>query len=107
MYYDKATIPELLMFIMYSRFIVMPIFRLVGFAEQYQQGVAAFERFCEIMNEKPDIEDKKDALDIDNVDGNIEFQNVYFKYDDKGQPRWVNSYHYATLEEEFEAFMTT
>ncbi|MCF7932308.1 MAG: GNAT family N-acetyltransferase [Acholeplasmataceae bacterium] len=34
-------------------------------------------------------------------------KNVYFKYDDKGQPRWVNSYHYAILEEEFEAFMTT
>jgi len=90
MYYDKATIPELLMFIMYSRFIVMPIFRLVGFAEQYQQGVAAFERFCEIMNEKPDIEDKKDALDIDNVDGNIEFQNVYFKYNDQDEEQqWV------------------
>jgi ATP-binding cassette subfamily B protein len=90
MYYNKATIAELLMFIMYSRFIVMPIFRLVGFAEQYQQGVAAFERFCEIMNEKPDIEDKRNALDIDNVDGNIEFQNVYFKYSDQNEEQqWV------------------
>ena len=90
MYYNKATIAELLMFIMYSRFIVMPIFRLVGFAEQYQQGVAAFERFCEIMSEKPDIEDKKDALDIDNVDGNIEFKNVYFKYSDQDEgQQWV------------------
>ena len=89
-YYDKATIAELLMFIMYSRFIVMPIFRLVGFAEQYQQGVAAFERFCEIMNEKPDIEDKKDALDINDVDGNIELKNVYFKYDDQGsEQQWI------------------
>ena len=89
-YYDKATIAELLMFIMYSRFIVMPIFRLVGFTEQYQQGVAAFERFCEIMNEKPDIEDKKDALDIKNIDGNIEFKDVYFKYDDQGgEQQWI------------------
>ncbi len=89
-YYDKATIAQLLMFLMYSRFIVMPIFRLVGFAEQFQQGVAAFERFCEIMDEKPDIEDKKDALDVENVDGNIELKDVYFKYDDQdGEPQWV------------------
>ena len=89
-YYDKATIAELLMFIMYSRFIVMPIFRLVGFTEQYQQGVAAFERFCEIMNEKPDIEDKKDALDIENINGNIEFKDVYFKYDEQDEKQqWI------------------
>ncbi len=31
-------------------------------------------------------------------------KNVYFKYDDKGQPRWVNSYHYAILEESFKGF---
>jgi ATP-binding cassette subfamily B protein len=42
------------------------------------------------MNEKPDIEDKRNALDIDNVDGNIEFQNVYFKYSDQNEEQqWV------------------
>jgi ATP-binding cassette, subfamily B, bacterial len=89
-YYDKANFAQLLMFIMYSRFIIMPIFRLVGFAEQFQQGVTAFERFREVMEEKLDIEDKKNALNIQNVDGAIEFQNVYFKYDDqKEEQQWI------------------
>jgi ATP-binding cassette, subfamily B, bacterial len=89
-YYDKATLPQLLMFLMYSRFIIMPIFRLVGFAEQFQQGVTAFERFREIMDEKPDIEDKENALDVDKVDGSIELKNVYFKYDDQGKETpWI------------------
>ncbi|MCK4982277.1 MAG: hypothetical protein KAS17_05100, partial [Victivallaceae bacterium] len=89
-YYDKANFAQLLMFLMYSRFIIMPIFRLVGFAEQFQQGVTAFERFREIMEEKPDIEDKEKALDIKTVSGNIEFQNVYFKYEDpKEEQQWI------------------
>ena len=89
-YYDRATLPQLLMFIMYSRFIIMPIFRLVGFAEQFQQGVAAFERFREIMEEKPDIEDKEGALDIKNIDGNVELKNVFFKYEDQGEKQqWI------------------
>jgi ATP-binding cassette, subfamily B, bacterial len=79
-----------LMFLMYSRFIIMPIFRLVGFAEQFQQGVTAFERFREIIEEKPDIQDKEKALDIKNVDGNIEFKNVYFKYSgQKEEQQWI------------------
>jgi len=89
-YYNSATMPQLLMFLMYSRFIIMPIFRLVGFAEQFQQGVTAFERFREIMDEKPDIEDKENALDLQKVVGDIEFKNVYFKYDGEDQKtQWV------------------
>ena len=92
-YYDKATFAQLLMFFMYSRYITMPIFRLVGFAEQFQQGVSAFERFREIMEEKPDIEDKENALDIKDVSGDIEFKNVYFKYNDENDEnkelKWI------------------
>lgn len=42
------------------------------------------------MEEKPDIEDKEEALDIKNFSGNIEFKNVYFKYDDQGEEQqWI------------------
>lgn len=89
-YYGKANFAQLLMFFMYSRYITMPIFRMVGFAEQFNQGVTAFERFREVMEEKPDIEDKENALDIESVDGNIEFKNVYFKYDDQDEEQqWI------------------
>ncbi|MDD5597484.1 MAG: ABC transporter ATP-binding protein [Victivallaceae bacterium] len=89
-YYDRATVPQLLMFLMYSRFITMPIFRLVGFAEQFQQGITAFERFREVMDEKPDIEDRENALDRKDIKGEIEFKNVYFRYDDQEEGQdWV------------------
>ncbi|MDD5728760.1 MAG: ABC transporter ATP-binding protein [Victivallales bacterium] len=89
-YYGRATFAELLMFVMYSRFISMPIFRLVGFAEQFQQGVAAFERFCEVMDEEPDIKDRENAVEPDNVVGNLELRDIYFKYDVETENRdWV------------------
>jgi ATP-binding cassette subfamily B protein len=89
-YYDKATFAQLLMFFMYSKYITMPIFRLVGFAEQFQQGITAFERFCEVMAEKPDIKDKENALTIEKIYGDIELKNVYFKYDDQGDEQdWI------------------
>ena len=89
-YHDKATLAQLLMFLMYSRFIIMPILRLVGFAEQFQQGLTAFERFREIMEEESDIEDKDKALNIKNINGSIELKNVYFKYGGQAEKQqWI------------------
>ena len=70
----------------YSAFIVSvnlfinPVMTLINFMEQYQNGVTGFERFCEIMDEKPE-EDAPDAKDIENVEGRIEFRGVVYSYD--------------------------
>ena len=70
----------------YSAFIVSvnlfisPIMMLVNFMEQFQNGVTGFERFCEILDEKPE-EDREGARDIDSVEGRIEFRNVSYSYD--------------------------
>ncbi len=79
-YWDMATLPEVMAFMMYSRFIVMPIFRMVNFAEQTQQTAAAFERFREVMRERPEIVDAPDAIDVPRLAGKIEFEHVSFKY---------------------------
>ena len=90
MYYDMATFAQLLMFLLYSRYIIMPILRMVGFAEQFQQGLSAFERFREVMEEEPDIEDKETTLEIKNIAGDIELKNVYFNYNDQGgKQQWI------------------
>ena len=70
----------------YSAFIVSvnlfisPIMTLINFMESYQNGVTGFERFCEILDEKPE-EDAEGAEDIENVEGRIEFRNVTYSYD--------------------------
>ncbi|MEE1064803.1 MAG: ABC transporter ATP-binding protein [Acutalibacteraceae bacterium] len=70
----------------YSTFIVSvnlfihPVNTLIGFMEQFQNGVSGFKRFCEIMDEPPE-EDKPDAKILENVKGEIEFKNVNYSYD--------------------------
>ena len=53
---------------------------LINFTEQYQSGVTGFERFIEIMDEEPEA-DLPDAVDIDTIDGHIEFCGVSSEYD--------------------------
>jgi ATP-binding cassette subfamily B protein len=87
-YYDHMELVEMLGFLMYRRYMFQPIRRLTGFMEQFQQGAAAFERFVEIMDEVPDIEDRPNAVVLEPVLGEIQVENACFKYDE-GDPEWV------------------
>lgn len=55
---------------------------LIDFAEQFQNGYSGFERFMEILAVQPDIEDKKDAVVLSDVRGDIVFDNVSFRYEE-------------------------
>ena len=79
---------ELIGFLMYRRYMFQPIRRLTSFMEQYQQGVAAFERFLEIMDEVPEIADRPGAARLKDVAGDIVLDGVSFKYGDD-DPAWV------------------
>jgi ATP-binding cassette subfamily B protein len=57
--------------------------------EQYQQGVAAFERFVEIMDEQPDIEDRPHARPLETVRGDVELDRICFRYDEDASRPWV------------------
>ncbi len=53
---------------------------IVDFSEQFSRGITGVERFAEIMDEVPDITDSPDAVEIENVQGEIEFRDVSFSY---------------------------
>lgn len=63
---------------------VTPVMTLVNFMEQYQNGVTGFERFVEIMDTEPE-RDAPDAVDIGEVEGDIELRDVTYGYED-GKP---------------------
>ena len=80
---DKSLdIPDLITFLLYIGVFTEPIRTLVDFTEQFQNGYTGFERFREIMDIEPDIEDKKDAKTLSDVKGDIEFRDVSFRYSD-------------------------
>lgn len=80
--YGRVNMTDLVTFLLYIGVFTDPIRTLVDFTEQFQNGYTGFERFQEIMNIKPDIEDAPDATPIGTVKGEIEFDNVSFQYKD-------------------------
>lgn len=76
-------LPDLVAYLLYIQFFMQPIRRLTSFVEQYQSGMAGFERFVELMNIKPEIVDKDNAIALKNVKGDIKLTDVTFSYNDK------------------------
>jgi len=87
-HYDMLTLVELIGFLMYRRFMFQPVRRLVAFMEQFQQGRTAFERFVEIMDVEPEIQDAPDAVDLHDVTGEVRLDQLSFKYDEQDTD-WV------------------
>ena len=74
---------DLLTYLLYVAILIEPIHRVINFARLYQEGITGFNRFMDIMEITPDIQDASNATDIQNVRGHIEFRNVSFKYKDE------------------------
>ncbi len=74
---------DLVVYILYINIFLNPIDKLINFTEQFQKGITGFERFLEVMNTNPDIEDDINAIELINPKGNIVFKDVSFSYNDK------------------------
>ena len=79
---DKLQATDLLTFMLYISTFTDPIKKLINFTELFQGGYSGFERFAEIMEIEPDIVDKKDAVSVENLKGEIVFDHVSFCYQD-------------------------
>ena len=77
-----VSVSDLVTFLLYINIFTEPVRRLIDFTEQFQNGYTGFERFMEILNLQPDIEDREGAVDIHDVKGDIEFNDVAFHYED-------------------------
>ncbi|MGE0075292.1 MAG: ABC transporter ATP-binding protein [Sphaerochaetaceae bacterium] len=84
-YLGKVPVYDLVAFILYVGVVLPPIDRLIHFTEQLQQGMAAFERFVEVMDIQSDINDRPDAVDLNVTEGAIRFDHVHFRYGSDGE----------------------
>ncbi len=80
MTHSSLDLADLLTFLLYIGILIEPISRFSNFTRLYQMGMAGFERFMEALEVKPDIEDRPQALELEQVQGNVEFRAVSFKY---------------------------
>lgn len=77
---DALDLADLLTYLLCIGILIEPIQRMVNFARLYQEGITGFSRFMDVLEIVPQIQDSPDATDLTGVQGNIEFQNVGFKY---------------------------
>lgn len=60
-----------------------PISRLGQIYNQLLIAMASSERIFEFLDEKPNVSEKANAIDIQDMKGHIKFEKVEFSYDDK------------------------
>ncbi len=78
--YSMISLADLVAYLLYVNMFLNPIRRLIGFVEQYQNGISGYKRFIEILEEVPES-DKENAVELLDVNGDIEFNNVTFSYE--------------------------
>ncbi len=81
----KISAGDFVAYLLYIQTLIASLRRLVEFTEQFQRGITGIDRFMEIMQEPVEIADKEDAKPLANVKGSIRFDNVSFRYSEKGK----------------------
>ena len=73
---------EIVAFYLYLSKFFNPIQNLADQLNALQKALTASERIFNLLDVKPDVLDKPDAIKIDRFEGRIEFKNVWFAYKD-------------------------
>lgn len=79
---NMVNVTDFVTFLLYINVFTEPVKVLIDFTEQFQNGYSGYERFLEILAIEPEIKDSENAVDLTNVQGRIDFENVSFKYVD-------------------------
>ncbi len=77
------SLPVLLAFLGLTTTLYRPIKNLAHAYNQVSDAMAGIERVSEIFDLEPEITDKKDAKNLDEIKDRIRFENVCFSYDDR------------------------
>ncbi|UAL50617.1 ABC transporter ATP-binding protein [Metabacillus dongyingensis] len=79
---NTLDLADLITFLLYISYMIEPIQRLTHMSTQLQEGITGFQRFMEIMNLRPAIENKPNPVTLSEVSGEIEFNQVSFRYEE-------------------------
>lgn len=89
---DEVSFGNLIAFIMYINMLFRPIRELADKFNTLQMGMVSSERIFKVLDEES-VTQNTGNYAPDNIEGNIEFKNVWFAYDfDSGKnnaPNWV------------------
>ena len=73
---------DLATYALYISLFTAPITQILDFTETFQKAIAGFRRFCEVLDEQPQIQDRPGARPLRVSDGAISYHDVHFAYPD-------------------------
>lgn len=76
---------DLLTYLLFVGILIDPIQKLVNFGRLYQEGITGYHRYMDMMEVVPDLQDEPDAIELKQVRGKVEFQDVSFRYKEDHQ----------------------
>ena len=79
---DKITFGVIVAFMMYIRYFTQPLGQLAQVATSLQSTTAACKRVFEFLNEEEMINESDKNIYIENIEGNVSFENVKFGYNE-------------------------
>ncbi len=74
------SIGDIQAFLQYSRQFTQPINQLANIANIFQSTIASAERVFEILDEEEEVEESDGELVVNDIEGSVEFEHVYFGY---------------------------
>lgn len=74
------TVGQLSCFLSYANQYTKPFNEISGVVTELQNALACAERIFNLIEEEPQVPDTADAVELQNVAGNVELQDVYFSY---------------------------
>jgi ATP-binding cassette subfamily B protein len=78
---DLLTLSDVIAFILYIGVLESPLWDIVNLNEFVREGIIGFNRIIDMLEVKPQITESINAVNLENVSGNIEFKDVFFKYE--------------------------
>ncbi len=84
-YFGMIGSGDYIAYLLYVTTLITSVSRIVEFAEQFYRGMTGIDRFTEILDIQPDIQNKEGAYDIGTVRGDISMKNVSFRYSEENR----------------------
>ncbi len=77
----KITLGGFFTYTMFLGYLAAPLFQVVGIGTQITEAIAGLERTREVLSEKPEDADPRRIVTVDEIQGDIVFDDVTFAYD--------------------------
>ena len=77
---DRMTLGDLFMYVLFAGLMASPLIEIAVIGPQIAEAFAGLDRLREILNTPAEDEEDASKSAIDEIEGEVEFENVWFEY---------------------------